>query len=285
MLKTIVMALLIFAGMICYDNFVDDQKPTVPPAKQEQQLPSTDTQQNDKADKNKEKAIKAIFFSLLPPKEEWPEPVQKFYIAMNMDEVIDPIRQRPDWTPLSAMSQDIPKALIAIEDHEFYSHDGVAVTSIARAMLVNMSAGEILQGGSTLTQQFVKNVFLNDQQTMSRKIEEAILSLVLESEYSKDEILELYLNTTYFGAGAYGIHDASRAYFAKAPSALTLAEAAVIAALPYAPSALNPLENTQDCKKRQQLVLGEMLKYGFINQGQLSEAKAEVIHLANGTTM
>lgn len=285
MIKTIVMALLIFAGMVCYDNFVDDKKPAPPPTKQEQQLPSYDKEQQDKADKNKEKAVKALFFSLLPPKEEWPEPIQKFHLAMNMDEVIDPIRQRPDWTPLNSMSQDIPRALIAIEDRDFYNHDGVAVTSIARAMLINMSAGEILQGGSTLTQQLVKNVFLNDEQTMSRKVEEAILSLVLESEYSKDEILELYLNTTYFGAGAYGIHDASRAYFAKAPSALTLQEAAIIAALPYAPSALNPLENPQDCKKRQQLVLGEMLKYGFINQSQLAEAKSKTIHLANGTTM
>ena len=282
MLKTIIMALLIFAGMVGYDNFVDKQKPEAPPTQQEQRIPSSEA---GKEDKHKEKAVKAIFFAMLPPQEEWPEPIQKFYLAMNMDEVIDPIRQRPDWTPLDSMSRDIPQALIAIEDHNFYNHDGVAVESIIRAFLINMSAGEIVQGGSTLTQQLVKNVFLTDEQTMSRKVEEAILSLVLEAEYSKDEILELYLNTTYFGAGAYGINDASRAYFAKAPSALTLAEAAVIASLPYAPSALNPLENPNDCKKRQHIVLNEMLRYGFINQGQQAEAKAEVIDLANGTTM
>lgn len=285
MLKTIIMALLIFIGMVGYDNFVDKQKPEQPPTQQEQQLPTPQQEQAEKENKHKEKALKAIFFAMLPPQNEWPEPIQKFYTAMNMDEVIDPIRQRPDWTPLSSMSRDIPQALIAIEDHNFYNHDGVAIESILRAMLINMSAGEIVQGGSTLTQQLVKNIFLTDEQTMSRKVEEAILSLVLEAEYSKDEILELYLNTTYFGAGAYGINDASRAYFAKAPSALTLAEAAIIASLPYAPSALNPLENPNDCKKRQHLVLNEMLRYGFINQKQQSEAKAQVINLANGTVM
>lgn len=286
MVKTIIMALLIFAGMVSYDSFVKEDQPSLPPIKQEQQQGSSQgNEQDNKEDKHKEKAVKAIFFALLPPQEEWPEPMQKFYIAMNLDEYIDPIRQRPDWTPLSSMSQDVPRALIAIEDHDFYNHDGVALTSIARAFLINMSAGEVLQGGSTLTQQLVKNVLLTDEQSMERKVYEAILSLVMESEYSKDEILELYLNTTYFGAGANGIHDASRLYFGKAPSALTLAEAAVIASLPYAPSALNPLENPHECKKRQQLVLKEMLRYGYINQGQQAEAKMQVITLTNGTTM
>ena len=108
---------------------------------------------------------------------------------------------------------------------------------------------------------------------------------MLEDNYSKDEILELYLNTTYFGAGANGIRQASKTYFGKAPSALTLAESAVIASLPYAPSSLNPLENPEGCKKRQLLVLNAMLKYGLINQGQLAEAKAERIMLTNGTVM
>lgn len=120
---------------------------------------------------------------------------------------------------------------------------------------------------------------------MERKIEEAVLSLMLEDNYSKDEILELYLNTTYFGAGSTGIKQASRTYFGKAPSALTLAEAAVIASLPYAPTGLNPLENPEGCKKRQLLVLAAMHKYGMINQGQLAEAKAEKIRLTNGTVM
>lgn len=274
MIKTLVMALLIFAGMVGYDALTDKPQPVAPTQQQE-----------EKVNKHEKAAAMALFVSLLPPKEEWPSPMQKFYLAFNMDEVIDPIRQSPDWTALNAMNQNIPQALIAIEDHAFYEHGAIAVDGILRALLVNISAGEVVQGGSTLTQQFVKNVFLTHEQSMERKIEEAILSLMLEDNYTKDEILELYLNTTYFGAGANGIKQAAAKYFGKAPSAMTLAESAVIAALPYAPSALNPLENPQGCKERQLLVLASMHKYGFINQAQLAEAKAEKIYLTNGTTL
>ena len=170
------------------------------------------------------------------------------------------------------MSRDIPQALIAIEDHAFYNHGAIAVEGILRAALANINAGEVVQGGSTLTQQFVKNVFLSHEQSMERKIEEAVLSLMLEDNYSKDEILELYLNTTYFGAGSTGIKQASRTYFGKAPSALTLAEAAVIASLPYAPTSLNPLENPEGCKKRQLLVLAGTAIAAAL--GLLEEAEA-----------
>lgn len=156
MLKTIIMALLIFVGMVGYDNFVDKQKPEPQPTQQEQRLPTSET---DKEDEHKEKAFKAIFFAMLPPQEEWPEPIKKFYLAMNMDKVINPIRQRPDWTPLSSMSRDVPQALIAIEDHNFYNHDGVAVESIIRAFLINMSAGEIVQEAALLPNSLSKMFF------------------------------------------------------------------------------------------------------------------------------
>ena len=282
MLKTIIMALLIFAGMVAYDSATSKPTPTTPPTKQEQQQTK---EQQQKINKHEKSAAMALFVSLLPDRKTWPSPMQKFYLAFNMEEVIDPIRQNPQWTPLKSMSQDIPRALIAIEDHDFYNHGAIAVEGVLRALLVNITAGEVVQGGSTITQQFVKNVFLSHEQSLERKIEEAILSLMLEDNYTKDEILELYLNTTYFGAGANGIKQAANKYFGKAPSALSLAEAAVIAALPYAPSALNPLENPLECKKRQQLVLAAMHKYGMINQAQLAEAKAEVIRLTNGVKM
>ena len=274
MIKILVMSVLIFLGMVGYDSINSKPQPTAPVSKQEQQQA-----------KHERSAAMAIFTSLLPARETWPSPMQKFYLAFNMDEVIDPIRESPEWTPLDAMAHDVPRALIAIEDHDFYNHGAIAANGILRALLANINAGEVVQGGSTLTQQFVKNVFLSHEQSMERKVEEAILSLMLEDNYSKDEILELYLNTTYFGAGANGIRQASEKYFGKAPSALTLAEAAVIASLPYAPSSLNPLENPEGCKKRQLLVLNAMLKYGMINQGQLTEAKAEKIWLTNGTNM
>ena len=281
MIKTIVMALLIFAGMVAYDSTTSKPVPTTPPTKQEQQS----KEQQQKINKHEKSAAMALFVSLLPDRKTWPSPMQKFYRAFNMEEVIDPIRQNPQWTSLTSMSQDIPRALIAIEDHDFYNHGAIAVEGVLRALLVNITSGEVVQGGSTITQQFVKNVFLSHEQSLERKIEEAILSLMLEDNYTKDEILELYLNTTYFGAGANGIKQAANKYFGKAPSALSLAEAAVIAALPYAPSALNPLENPLECKKRQQLVLAAMHKYGMINQAQLAEAKAEVIRLNNGVKM
>ena len=281
MIKTIVMALLIFAGMVAYDSTTSKPVPTTHPTKQEQQS----KEQQQKINKHEKSAAMALFVSLLPDRKTWPSPMQKFYLAFNMEEVIDPIRQNPQWTSLKSMSQDIPRALIAIEDHDYYNHGAIAVEGVLRALLVNITAGEVVQGGSTITRQFVKNVFLSHEQSLERKIEEAILSLMLEDNYTKDEILELYLNTTYFGAGANGIKQAANKYFGKAPSALSLAEAAVIAALPYAPSALNPLENPLECKKRQQLVLAAMHKYGMINQAQLAEAKAEVIRLTNGVKM
>lgn len=280
MLKTIIMALLIFFGMVAYDSMSGDVKPAAPPAQQSQE-----TNEARAIRKQEKSRAMALFVSLLPEKSTWPSPVQKFYLAFNMDEVVDPIRGKADWTPLKNMNQDLPRALIAIEDHDFYRHGAISMDSILRALLVNLTAGEVVQGGSTISQQFVKNNFLSSEQSMERKIEEALLSLMLEENYTKDEILELYLNTAYFGAGATGVKAACQKYFGKAPSAIGLAEAAVLAALPYAPSALNPLENPADCKKRQLLVLEAMHKYGMINQSQLAEARAASVRLSNGTRL
>lgn len=293
MLKTLLLAVIIFFGMLGYDAYKSDSQPSAPPVqnqeqrvkKQEQKVVVNENNHKDKEkDKHEKKAAKAIFFAILPDKEKWPVPLQKVYQMANLEETIDPIRQKPNWVPLASMAQDLPRALISIEDHNFYKHSGIAVESILRAAIENAASGKVVQGGSTLTQQFIKNVFLTQEQSMERKIEEAMLSLVMEQQYSKDEILELYLNTTYFGAGAYGIKQATYKYFNKAPSALTLAEAAVIAALPYAPSALNPLENPMGCRKRQLLVLTKMHEYGHINEAQLKEAKNERIYLTNGNT-
>lgn len=280
MFKTIIMTLLIFFGMVAYDSNKKADPPPAPPA-QTQEAKAEERQ----ASKTERGLIKALFLAVTPPMEKWPDPVRKIYLAINMEDVIDPIREQPDWTPLANTARDLPSALVAIEDHDFYNHGAIAAEGILRALLANITAGEVVQGGSTLTQQLVKNLFLTQEQSLERKISEAVLSMVLEGKYSKAEILELYLNTTYFGAGATGVKQAAAVYFDKAPSALTLAECAVIAALPYAPSALNPLKNAEGCKKRQNLVLNAMLKYNFINEKQLLEAKAEQIRLADGTCM
>ena len=282
MMKTIFLIAFLFFGMQAFTDKDTQENKTAPPKEpvrieQQDKLP--------KEDEESKALMKSIVLAILPPQEEWPAPVQKFFLALNMEEVINPLREDANWVKLADIPKNMQNALIAIEDHKFYEHDGISPTSILRAILANVSKGEVAQGGSTLTQQFVKNTFLTHEQTMERKIEEAILSVVLEDKYSKDEILEMYLNTTYFGAGATGIHQASKAYFGKHVSRLTLEEAAVLAALPYAPSALNPLEHPIECKQRQMLVLNAMAKHGFITQDAADEAKAEYVYLTNGRKM
>lgn len=200
----------------------------------------------------------------------------------HVDETIRTLRADPEWLPLAKIPSHTRKALLAIEDHEFYSHGALDISGIFRALLVNLQAGEVQQGGSTLTQQMVKNVFLNNEQTIGRKVEEAALSLWIEHKYTKDEILELYFNSTYFGAGAYGLRDAAQTYFGKSPALLNLPESALLAALPYAPSALNPYENPTGCAKRTRLVLREMMKYGYIGNTEFTGSLEQGVTLKNG---
>ena len=282
MMKSIILVALLFFGMQTFTDKDTQEKKVVPqkePVRIEQQA------KQDKVDKESKALMKSIVLAILPPQEEWPAPVQKFFLALNMEEVIDPLRKNSNWVKLADIPKNMQNALIAIEDHKFYEHDGISPEGILRAILANIKEGEIEQGGSTLTQQFVKNTFLTHEQTIERKIEEAILSVLLEDKYSKDEILEMYLNTTYFGAGATGVHQASKVYFGKHVSRLSLEEAAVLAALPYAPSALNPLEHPIECKQRQMLVLNAMAKHGFISQDVADETKAEYVYLSNGRKM
>ena len=282
MMKTIFLVAFLFFGMQAFTD-KDTQEKKVAPQKEPVRIEQQVKQDTD--DEESKALMKSIVLAILPSQEEWPAPVQKFFLALNMEEVIDPLRENSNWVKLADIPKNMQNALIAIEDHKFYEHDGISPEGILRAILANIKEGEIEQGGSTLTQQFVKNTFLTHEQTMERKIEEAILSVVLEDKYSKDEILEMYLNTTYFGAGATGIHQASKVYFGKHVSRLTLEEAAVLAALPYAPSALNPLEHPIECKQRQMLVLNAMAKHGFISQDVADETKAEYVYLSNGRKM
>lgn len=208
--------------------------------------------------------------------------IGKVSTVWHVEETINTLREDPDWLPLSRIPQHTRKALLAIEDHDFYTHGGLDISGIFRAFLTNLQAGEVQQGGSTLTQQMVKNVFLSSEQTLTRKAEEAALSLWIEHKYSKDEILEIYFNSTYFGAGAYGLHDAAQTYLGKSPSLLNLPESAMLAALPYAPSALNPYENPSGCAKRTRLVLQEMMKYGYIGNMELQTSLEQGVTLKNG---
>ena len=141
---------------------------------------------------------------------------------------------------LHEMSPYIPEAVMAIEDRRFYSHFGIDPIGLARAMATNLMQGRYTQGGSTLTQQLAKNLFLKPDRTLERKVQEVLLALWLEQKHTKDQILEMYLNRVYFGSGAYGVEAASRRYFGKSARDVTLSEAALLAGLLKAPSRLSP---------------------------------------------
>ena len=177
--------------------------------------------------------------------------------------------------------QNLKDAVVAVEDRRFYEHHGFDVNGVARAALVNLQYGEIEEGASTITQQLVKNLFLSHEQSFGRKAEELLLSLDMEANYSKDEILELYLNTIYYGSGYYGIGAASDGFFSKAPKDLALPEAAMLAGLPNAPSVYSPYEDFLMAKKRQCVVLDAMVSAGYITQELAEDAKIKPLILAH----
>jgi penicillin-binding protein 1A len=166
----------------------------------------------------------------------------------------------------------LPKAFVAIEDRRFYDHFGIDPVGISRAVYRNLAHRGGLQGGSTLTQQLAKNLFLTQERTASRKIQEAILALWLERNYSKDQILELYLNRVYFGAGAYGVEAAAQRYYGKSARNVSLAEAAVLAGLVQSPSRLAPNRNPDRAQARAELVIAAMNELGFITPGMTKTA-------------
>ena len=201
-------------------------------------------------------------------------------------EIIDPLGGDRQWLPLQDIPPNLRNATVAIEDASFYDRPqvagvtlGVNLEGIARAFVNNLS-GETLQGGSSITQQLVKNVLIDPeerlQRTLGRKIKELILATEIESSYDKDQILEWYLNTNFYGNLAYGIEAASQVYFDKTASQLTLAESAMLSAIPQFP-AINPIDNPEAAKLRQQIVLEKMVDEGYITQQQASAALAEDI--------
>jgi penicillin-binding protein 1A len=173
----------------------------------------------------------------------------------------------------------VPQAFIAIEDRRFYEHEGVDRTAVLRAVLANLRAGETVQGASTISQQLARNLFLSPEQTINRKLREMVLASRIERRLTKDEILELYLNRVYLGDQAYGIDAAARRFFGKPAARLTLAEAAMLAGLPKAPSRSAPTENLERATARQHVVLDAMVEAGFITPAQRDQARAQRIHV------
>jgi penicillin-binding protein 1A len=178
---------------------------------------------------------------------------------------------------LSEVPDYVPQAFLAIEDRRFYEHEGVDRMAVLRAIFANLRAGETVQGGSTISQQLARNLFLTPRQTINRKLREMVLASRIERRLTKDEILELYLNRVYLGDQAYGIDAAARRFFGKPATELTLAEAAMLAGLPKAPSRSAPTESFERATARQHVVLEAMVDAGFITPEQRDEARAEEI--------
>ncbi|MBQ4567858.1 MAG: PBP1A family penicillin-binding protein [Desulfovibrio sp.] len=176
---------------------------------------------------------------------------------------------------LDAMSRFIPLSFLAAEDDNFYNHPGFDLMAIGRAAIINLRAGRNVQGGSTLTQQIIKQLLLTSERSYVRKMKEALLAYRLEKDLSKDEILQVYLNQIYLGEHAYGVEAAARAYFGKHASDITLAESAVIAGLPKAPSAYNPFQNPNAAKERQMYVLGRLRALKWISEEEYQQAANE----------
>lgn len=179
---------------------------------------------------------------------------------------------------ISSLPDYVPEAVISVEDKRFYQEPGFSIKGITRAFINDLKENELSQGGSTITQQLVKNTLLTQRKSFLRKYQEIFLALELERRFSKKDILEMYLNTVYFGEGAYGISDAAKTYFGKSPGQLTLAESALLAGILPAPSAYSPISGDRDkAFARQKIVLDQMLKQGYITQAQKAKAIGQVI--------
>lgn len=180
---------------------------------------------------------------------------------------------------ISQISTHMQRAIIAIEDHRFYKHKGVDILGTLRALVENLRYKEVKQGGSTITQQLARNLFLNPERTYERKLKEAALAIALERRYSKDEILSMYLNQIYYGSGYYGVEIAAQKYFGKPAAQLSLAESALLAAVPNRPSDYDLHRHPEAAQKRQQLVLQRMLELGMINRMEYQRALKEKVEI------
>ena len=180
--------------------------------------------------------------------------------------------QRRTLVPLAKVPVQLKQAILAVEDAHFYEHRGLSLRGIVRAFVMNLISGRKLQGGSTITQQLARGLFLTPEKNLTRKVKEALLSLEIERHYSKDKILELYCNLVYFGHGAYGVEAAAQTYFQKSVTDLTLPEAAMIAGLPSAPNRFSPIGDQARARRRREHVLGRMLDQQYITEPQMEQA-------------
>lgn len=186
---------------------------------------------------------------------------------------VEEITTKENYVKFEEMSPNYRNAVISVEDHRYYDHGPVDFIAIGRAIFTNIKSGELREGGSTITQQVAKNVVFSQESTWVRKIAEIFAAYDLEKNYSKKEIFEIYVNTSYFGDGYYGIYQASNGYYKKSPKDLNLDEASMLAGVPNAPSVYAPTVNPDLAKKRQYHVINKMLEYGYITKDEALSIK------------
>ena len=193
-----------------------------------------------------------------------------------LSEAVAEVRAQPGFTPLKELPALYLDAVVAVEDHRFYTHGGIDYIAVCRAVWNDLRAGAFIEGGSTITQQLAKNLYFTQEKQLTRKAAELFMAWKLEACYSKDEILELYVNAIYFGCGYQNIGQASQGYFGKAPAALTPYECTLLAGVPNAPTAYNPAQHAGLAALRQQRVVEKLLCYGYISAFEAQELAAPV---------
>lgn len=185
---------------------------------------------------------------------------------MPLSEKVTAIREKENYVKIEELPEIYLKAVVSVEDHRFYEHNGIDIIAIGRAIVNDIKEMSFVQGGSTITQQIAKNIYFTQEKKFTRKIAEVFMAFDLEKNYEKDEILELYLNTSYFGDGYNTAKEAALGYFGKEPKEMTDYEAIMLAGIPNAPSVYAPTKNLELAKQRQAQVMRKMVEYGVITQ-------------------
>lgn len=186
--------------------------------------------------------------------------------SVPLKEKVESIQKKENYTKLEEIPHIYIDAVISVEDHRFYTHNGIDIVSIGRAIVNDIKAMDFVEGGSTITQQLAKNIYFTQEKKLTRKIAEVFMAFELEKNYEKDEILELYLNTSYFGDGYYTAKEAAKGYFNKELKDMTDYESILLAGIPNAPSVYSPTKNPELAKKRQKQVINKMIEYGYLTQ-------------------
>lgn len=185
---------------------------------------------------------------------------------ISIEDKVKEIQSKENYTKVSELPQMYINAVISVEDHRFYKHPGIDIIAIGRAVVNDIKAMSLVEGGSTITQQLAKNIYFTQEKKFERKIAEVFIAFEIEKRYNKNEILELYLNTSYFGDGYYTVKEASRGYFGKDPIEMSDSECIMLAGIPNAPSVYAPTKNPELAKQRQKQVIEKMIKNKYLTQ-------------------